>query len=43
MTEIESKDTTFLEDDFPNKGDIDKDLYLYETKETCGEGTFQQP
>ena len=30
VTELESRDATFLEDDFPCMGEIDRDLYLYE-------------
>ena len=30
VTELESQDVTFLKDDFPRMGEIDKDLHLYE-------------
>ena len=30
VTELESWDVTFLEDDFPCTGEIDRDLHLYE-------------
>ena len=30
ITELESEDDTFLEDDFPRIGEIDRDLHLYE-------------
>ena len=30
VIELESQDATFLEDDFPCMGEIDRDLYLYE-------------
>ena len=30
VTELESRDVTFLEDDFPRTGEIDRDLHLYE-------------
>ena len=30
ITELESRDVTFLEDDFPLRGVIDKNLHLYE-------------
>ena len=30
VTELESRDVTFLEDDFPHMGEIDRDLHLYE-------------
>ena len=31
LTEFESRDVTFLENDFPQQGDINKDLSFYET------------
>ena len=31
FTEFESRDVTFLENNFPQQGDINKDLSLYET------------
>ena len=30
VTELESQDATFLENDFPHIGEIDRDLHLYE-------------
>ena len=30
VIELESQDVTFLKDDFPRMGEIDKDLHLYE-------------
>lgn len=33
VIEIESRDMTFIEDNFYNIGDIDKNLHLYEMKE----------
>ena len=30
VIELESRDVTFLEDDFPRTGEIDRDLHLYE-------------
>lgn len=33
VTKIKSRYVTFIKDDFPNKGDIDKSHHLYETKE----------
>ena len=30
VTKLESRDVMFLEDDFPCKGEIDRDLHLYE-------------
>ncbi|OMO60028.1 Reverse transcriptase, RNA-dependent DNA polymerase [Corchorus capsularis] len=33
VTELESRDATFLENDFPTRGDIDKDFYLDEIEE----------
>ena len=30
ITELESRDVTFLEDDFPHRGEIDNNLHLYE-------------
>ena len=30
VIELESQDVTFLEDDFPHMGEIDRDLHLYE-------------
>ena len=30
VTEIESQDVTFLENDFSKVGEIDRDLHLYE-------------
>ena len=30
ITELESRDVTFLKDDFPCMSEIDKDLHLYE-------------
>ena len=29
VTELESRDVTFLENDFPHMGEIDRDLHLY--------------
>ena len=31
LTKFESRDVTFLENDFPQQGDINKDLSFYET------------
>ncbi|OMO51040.1 Zinc finger, CCHC-type [Corchorus olitorius] len=33
VTELESREATFLENDFPTRGDIDKDFYLDEIEE----------
>ena len=30
VTKLKSRDVTFLEDDFPRIGEIDRDLHLYE-------------
>ena len=30
VTELESRDVTFLDDNFPRTSEIDRDLYLYE-------------
>ena len=34
VTKLESRDVTFLEDDFPRMGEIDRDLHLYEMMDT---------
>ena len=34
VTELESGDATFLEDNFPHMGKIDRDLHLYEMMDT---------
>ena len=34
LTKFESQDVTFLENDFPQQSDINKDLSLYETMDT---------
>ena len=36
ITEIESRDMTFLENDFPTIGEIDHDYTLYEMEEPIG-------
>ena len=33
VTEIESRDVTFLEDDFPSKGEVKKEFQLYEIED----------
>ena len=42
ITEIESRDVTILEDQFPVKGDIDKSHHLYEIDEQGNVGTSYQ-
>lgn len=37
MTEIESRDVDFLEEDFPSIGEVKKDLKLYELEEPLGD------
>ncbi|KAG8376138.1 hypothetical protein BUALT_Bualt09G0032100 [Buddleja alternifolia] len=34
VTEIESRDATFLEEDFPRKGEVSKDFQFYELKDS---------
>ena len=34
LTEIESRDATFLENDFPSRGEVDRSVSLYELHET---------
>ena len=41
ITEIESRDVTFLEDHFPKKEDVDKGYHLYEVEEEGEVGTSQ--
>ena len=39
VTEIESRDVVFLEEDFPGQGEIDRDTHLYEMEDPeVGEG-----
>ena len=33
MTEFESRDVVFLEEDYPTRGEIDKDFQFYETED----------
>ena len=42
VTELESWDVTFLEDDFPRTGQIDRDLHLYEMMDRDIRSTFKQ-
>ena len=37
MTEIESRNVDFLENDFPSIGEVKKDLELYELGEPLGD------
>ena len=34
VTELESRDTRFLEEDFPRRGEVDRDLHLYEMEDS---------
>ena len=41
VTEIESQDVVFLEEDFPGRGEIDRDTHFYEMEDpVVGEGVI---
>ena len=41
LTEIELRDATFIEDEFPSKGEIDKEFQLCEIEDFVGDDTHE--
>ena len=43
VTEIESRDTTFIETEFPKRGDVDRTVSFYETQEQDSAEQIDKP